>query len=213
MGKTQYVNYWFGHAAGPQNAAGVPDDVRTIKFTIKKNRFFDEHRVFGRKFFRFSPIKSEIQDPALHRLVWNVPTTSIDDASVIHNEIPGVAVSRNNGPGLMITPMISGCTFICTPIGHAVLMAHVKPKEGEGGRLHGLVKHGTINIRGGRDVAGTGSFGKGTGTLGRNEYNTFERSTLIGVRTQEKWCVFAKVQSAQDKTKGKILRVVEFFNG
>lgn len=194
------ANYLFGYKADSSREAGV------------RRRVPD-----GSVIFEFNENRNFLLGPAQSVCVWYVPMVSESDPGIINNEVHGVTVTRNNGPDLMITPLFSGCTFICSPLPNGTIkMAHLQPGQGRGLALKGGVARGNIRIRGVGDniFQNTRLFGPGNADqLAPNEYSGFERCQIIGFRTQQTWRVYAQVQGSAPGSRGNIDRVEEVFIG
>lgn len=195
------TDFWFGGVIG----GGKGGYLRTAR----PDEVLGTLRMHESKNYKFTPRReSVIGSPAQVR-VWYVDVT--ESATVVQNRIPSLAVSRRAGPDIMVTMLLTGCTFVYEPTPHCVLMAHMKPAAGqppgEGARLETAIMNSYM-------LSGGLGFGKATAFgAGRAYTSLTEEVTIIGVRSQEQWRLFAQYHPRAGDNMRSVTQVVEFFNG
>jgi hypothetical protein len=154
------------------------------------------------KNFKFSPRQPDLLgNDYVHVMAWHVDVSGA--GSIALGAIPSLSVSRTGGPDIMVTTLLNGCSFICEPRANDVLMAHVQPTGGiTGAQLEtNIINTGALVGGGG----GSSVFG-----AARCYSSAANDVTIIGVRTNTHWRVFAQIHPGGQRT---VLNVVEFFNG
>jgi hypothetical protein len=132
--------------------------------------------------------------------VWVVPA---ELASTVDNYAALAGGLVTLGPDIMITTLLNGCTFCCADSPGGVLMKHIQPV----GATNHVVLATAVNTNGALvgETAGTFRF-FGSGGFGYNEGT--EDVTVIGVRGNGRWAVYAQVHS---RNLNSIVRVTKFF--
>ena len=107
---------------------------------------------------------------------FNPATHSYEDAATTHHVLP------TDGPAVMVTTMLSGCTFgIGSNAGGARLVSHVQPPEGRRDNAARLLLDQTIRagFPGGRPNVSVMS-------------SLEQRGTVVGIRTAGAWTFYAQ---------------------
>ncbi len=108
---------------------------------------------------------------------FNAVTGAYEDTATTHHVLP------TDGPTIMVTTMLSGCTFgIGSNAGGARLVSHVRPPEGRRDNQARLLLDQTIR----------GGF-QGGGRLKVSVMSSLdERGTVVGIRTGDAWTFYAQ---------------------
>ncbi len=192
--------YWFG-GVGYVHSRG-----KTIyNRTARPDGILGRLRMHDSKNFKFSPVRGDLVGSPAPLMAWHVDVVGSDSATIVGNVVPALAVSRYGGPDIVLTTLLNGCTFVCDPTPHSVLMAHVQPKGAgtTGENLHARIQGGGMQLQGSQGVAGRRTFG-------RTDYTANDDVTIIGLRSGTVWRMFAQVHTRNEKDR---TRVDEFFNG
>lgn len=184
MGPTAY---WFG-ATGAMGLNNLPIYDRTPR----KNKVLGSLYMHNSKNFRFStnPL-ALLGNGSVQLQAWHVDVQSA--AAVQLNDIPALAVTRAGGPMVMVTTLLNGCSFVCEPLQHSVLMAHIQPI-------------GTNAIQLEADIIANGALHGGAGgplTVfgGGIRYNAVQDDvTVIGVRKGTRWRLYFQAHPAAQRT-------------
>jgi len=132
--------------------------------------------------------------------VWLVPA---ELATTVPNFTALAGGAVQGGSDLMITTLLNGCSFCCADSPGGVLMKHIQPR----GATNHAVLAATLSNTGAFAGQAAGSFRFfGSGGFGYNEGN--EDVTIVGVRRNGLWAVYAQVHSRQVNS---ISRVTKFF--
>jgi hypothetical protein len=132
--------------------------------------------------------------------VWLVPA---ELASGVANYAALDGDTVQGGSDIMITPLLNGCSFCCADSPQGVLMKHIQP--------HGATNHAVLATA----ISNAGAFAGqtagtfrffGSGGFGY-DVNT-EDVTIVGVRRNGLWGVYAQVHSSQVNS---ISSVTKFF--
>lgn len=196
MGQSGPTAYWLG-GTGYVDLEGRP----VYNRTARPGRVLGTLRMQESKNFKFSPNRNDLIGTPAQLMVWHVDVTP--SASIVNDQVPALAVSRNGGPDIMVTTLLNGCTFACEATPHAVLMAHVQPT---GGTTAPQLE--TYIMNRGALVGGAGArraFGGG------RCYTAMSSDvTIVGVRAGQQWRIFAQIHPRNEKETSE---VVEFFTG
>lgn len=145
-----------------------------------------------------------------HVLAWHVDVTPRATLTNLQS-IPPLRVSKTNGPDIMVTTSLNGCTFCCETVGNDVMMAHIQPTNTGAALANEFNNGGGRN--GGQFVGGNGNltyFGSDSTNQG---YDAGQNNvTVIGVRLGNMWHVFAQKQSPIN-IGNQVAGVTEFFVG
>jgi hypothetical protein len=210
-----YVRTYQGHGSGQIDysfaATGVMRNGREVyDRTQRPGRILGQCRMHNSKNFKFAPTGNAAGTAnflgARESLpVWHVDVVMSDTIAI--GAIPFLQVA--GGPDIMVTTLLSGCSFVCEAMGASVLMAHVMPRGqtstaladaiGAGGHFNGSVTD--VSYYGGNEAT------RGAG-LG---YNAQANDvTVVGVRLRNFWHIYAQKHTRRGRD---ILSVTEFFHG
>lgn len=192
------TQYWFG-GTGYVDLQG-----RTVyDRTARPGGVLGNRRMHDSKNFKFSPHPGDLVGDPVQLMAWHVEVSP--SAAIALAGIPSLPVSRIGGPDIVLTTLLNGCTFVCQPTAHSVLMAHVQPT---GGTSAADLETGIMNtgvLAGGAGAAPKLVFG------GSRCYTAASNDvTIIGVRSGRQWRMFAQIHPRNQKHTS---RVVEFFTG
>ena len=188
--------YYFG-------ATGMVRLDGTIEYnrTARPGAILGSWRTHMSKNFKFSVNPALLAGATEKLRVWHVDVQHSSDIGE-HDRVPALAVSRSDGPDLMVTTLLNGCTFMCEPVENAVLMAHVRPMGKTGAALHADM--GARRMEGG-GLRAHGAYGAAT-----DDRADQQDVTIIGVRGYRQWKVFAQRHPRNQRT---IQKVECIFNG
>ncbi|HEX8813459.1 MAG TPA: hypothetical protein VF742_15830, partial [Terracidiphilus sp.] len=121
------TNYYFGaRSSGVQDQHGNMLPSRTAR----PGSILGTLRMHDSKNYLFVPPGpvnlNNIAGASVHMLVWHVDVIS-RGALPNMQSIPPLRVSKINGPDIMVTTSLNGCTFCCETVGNDVFMGHVRP--------------------------------------------------------------------------------------
>lgn len=192
------TQYWFG-GTGYVDLQG-----RTVyDRTARPGSVPGNLRMHNSKNFKFSPRQADLVGNPVQLMAWHIDVSP--SAGIALGGIPSLAVSRTGGPDIVLTTLLNGCSFVCEPTAHNVLMAHVQPT---GGTTAAQLETDILNtgaLAGGAGVAAKRAFGGGRCyTAASNDV------TIVGVRSQQQWRMFAQIHPRNQKHTDN---VVEFFTG
>lgn len=192
------TQYWFG------GTGYVDPHGRTVyDRTARPGRILGNLRMHDSKNFMFSPDPHNLAGTPVQVMAWHIDVFA--SADIVLGGIRARAVSRTGGPNIVLTTLLNGCTFVCEPTAHSVLMAHVRPT---GGTSASQLETDIINT--GALVGGVGVAAKRTFGGGRCYTAASNDVTIVGVRSGQQWRMFAQIHP---RGLRNISRVVEFFTG
>lgn len=163
------TNYLFG-SMGEDGAGGVRTHARGPRRSFGRQ---------GRRKFRFEPMGNDwnLTDDHVQTMVYHLPVTHANAQNL--TAMDSVQLSRNGGPGIMITTMINACSFACVGRDNDVLVQHLRPIGIDAATLVG-------NLTGGGFFNGSTDHPTVFGPDQGYAYGD-QDATVIGLRVGDRW--------------------------
>jgi hypothetical protein len=161
------------------------------------------HQNHNTRNFRFTDDAGDFIGTHVDVPVWYIHVDAAN--TVAFNAINSVQVQRVGGPDIVVTTLLTGCTFCVSPEPGFVHMAHIQPG---GGINHTTLANNVTNGHFALQVGHPTVFGSGHG------YNpAVEDVTIVGVREGNQWKVYAQFHNRLDRYNLSVTNVVKFFHG
>lgn len=170
--------------------------------TARPGRFLGSLNMHRSRNFKFTQNQGQLLDAPVQVMAWHIDVAPSSGLAL--GNLPATRVSRDNGPEIVLTTLLNGCSFVCEPTPTHVLMAHIQPTGGvNAAQLESsLINGGGFGGGGGHNATVFG---------GARCYTALTNDvTIIGVRSGQRWRMFAQVHPRGAR---QVSDVVEFFSG